>query len=412
MRPILVLSIALLLASSVPLPSEAHPPFLPKIPDTWTEMFPEQLYPDFEYEGLTPSCAACPGCDPEYSFFVKGGKENKVVVYFEGGGACWDSKNCLYAPTYSREATSIERFANTKDKGIFDTENPKNPFKNWYFVYIPYCTGDVHWGAADHDYPDCLDAIPGVDSWTIRHRGFVNFQVVLKWMVDNFRLPFRIFVTGSSAGSYGAIMGFPHIKEAFPFSQVSVLGDAGNGVVDSYFQNNSIYNWNIQVPGWIPGFEGGYSPDMTIADVYGRIAAYYPWSKVAQYTTAWDWNQAFFYNVMVVIGKYSTWPFPDNCMPHPDEWNDYSGVWCDWHDQMLGYVYGVAENHRNYRYYIGAGDDHTIMGSKKFYEEDSSGISFLKWIKGMLNEPVWIPGNGLKWKNVECADCQDPLSCE
>lgn len=405
------LGVVILFLFGIVCPSFAAPPFLPDIPKSFTEVFPADEYPDFEYMGLTPSCAACPGCDDEYSFFVKGGLTNKLVVYFEGGGACWDTKNCLYAPTYSQEATSITRFADTSDRGIFDTADPHNPFKNWYFVYIPYCTGDVHWGANDQEYEDCLGLLP-VDTWTIRHRGFVNFQVVLQWIKDNFEGPNKIFVTGSSAGSYGAIMGFPFIKEAFPGSDVSVLGDAGNGVIDEYFQNNSIFNWNIQVPTWIPGFEGGFTPTMTMPDVYKNIAAYYPQSKVAQYTAAWDWNQTFFYNVMVTIGNYSTAGFPDDCVPHYLEWNEYEPVWCDWHETMLGYVYDVAASAPNYRYYLGAGDDHTIMGYSKFYEEDSAGVSFLKWLKAMINGPVSIPGKGGKWKNVECEDCGDPLPCD
>ena len=91
----------------------------------------------------------------------------------------------------------------------------------------------------------------GLDQ-TIKHRGFVNFQVVLRWVEDNFSWPQKIFVTGSSAGSYGAIMAFPYIKEAFPWSKAYVLGDAGNGVTGGTFQTESIDNWDIQMPQWIP----------------------------------------------------------------------------------------------------------------------------------------------------------------
>ena len=112
--------------------------------------------------------------------------------------------------------------------GIWDFDNDQNPLKDYNAVYIPYCTGDIHWGANDAVYPDTLGVYGGIPQ-TIRHRGFVNFQVVLKWIRDNFENPEKIFVSGSSAGSYGAIMGFPYIKESFPRSKVYVLGDAGNG---------------------------------------------------------------------------------------------------------------------------------------------------------------------------------------
>ena len=75
-------------------------PLLPDIPKNWTKIDPNAIYPDFEYNGLKPGCAACPGCNPQFYFFVKGGSVNNLVVYFQGGGACWDSMNCLYFPTY------------------------------------------------------------------------------------------------------------------------------------------------------------------------------------------------------------------------------------------------------------------------------------------------------------------------
>jgi hypothetical protein len=374
-----------------------HKPNLPNIPQTWTEIDPEVVYPDFTYNELKPACASCPMCDPKFTFFVKGGTTNNVVIYFQGGGACWDSMNCLYFHTYYEEVPPIEMFYDTEGKGIFDTTKGANPFKTWYFVYIPYCTGDVHWGANDMEYPDYLGYYGGQPQ-TIKHRGFVNFQVVLKWVEDNFRRPNNIFVSGSSAGSYGAIMCFPYIKEAFPWSRVSVLGDAGNGVTGGDFQTESINNWNIQMPTWIPGFEDGYDENMTMDVVYEAIAKEYRFCKIAQFTTAWDWNQTFFYNVMSNIkdptGWESTWPL----------------VWCDWHQQMLDFVWNTAAEARNYRYYIAAGSYHTIMMSPEFYTEDSAGIPFAKWVKAMVNNPFGMWGGPLqgRWRNVECDDCEYP----
>jgi hypothetical protein len=375
-------------------------PFLPNIPKTWTQIYPDDVDPNFQYNGLTPSCAACPACNPDFSFFVKGGKVNNLVIYFQGGGACWDSMNCLYVHTYYEEVPPLAMFSNTAGMGIFDTENKDNPFKDWYFVYIPYCTGDIHWGANDFAYPDYLNQIPGVDSWTIRHRGFVNFQLVMKWVKDNFKYPFNIFVTGSSAGGYGAIMGFPYVKEAYPLSKVSVLGDAANGVIGGSFETDSINNWDIQMPRWIPGFENGYVLGMDMADVYIDIARYYRLSKLAQFTTAWDYDQTFFYHVMLNIHD-------------PAVWNTWQPNWCNWHNGMLDLVDATADEALNYRYYIAAGYYHTIMMSPQFYTENSAGVSFAKWVSDMVYNPFGLFGGPLsgKWKNVECTNCQDPVTC-
>ena len=139
-------------------------PRLPDIPAGWSEIDPAEVYPDFEYNGLTPACSACPTCtSDEFTFFAKKGRVNNLVIYFQGGGGCWDTVNCLYAPTYNQQQSeTVEMFEDTRGMGIFDTANRKNPFKNWYFVYIPYCTGDVHGGG-----PQKLDNV--LSSGSIRN---------------------------------------------------------------------------------------------------------------------------------------------------------------------------------------------------------------------------------------------------
>ncbi len=227
---------------------------------------------------------------------------------------------------------------------------------------------------------------------TIRHRGFVNFQVVLKWIRDHFKNPKKIFVSGSSAGSYGAIMGFPYIKESFPRSKVYVLDDAGNGVTTDSFQQDAIENWNIQIPEWIPGFEDGSEPDMTIDFVYRRIAQYCRFSKLSQFTTAWDWNQTFYYNRMV----------GDNIDNPAARETGWPSAWPAWNDQMLDCVASAAEM-PNYRYYIAAGDYHTIMMSPDFYLKRSAGLPFFMWVKAMVRNPLgfWgTPGRSLEKPRV------------
>jgi hypothetical protein len=347
---------------------------------------------------LVPTCIGLPGTDPEFSFFAKGGTVNNLVVFFDGGGGCWESMNAIYFPTCSPEVDETVDDLELAG-GIFDTDNPTNPFKDWSFVAIPYCTGDTHWGSNDNPYPDYLDKYPGVDFVTLRHRGFDNFLIVLKWITEHFRLPHKIFVTGSSAGSYGATLGFPYIQEVYPKSKASLLGDAGNGVVSDDFQNIYINNWGVQdnLPAWIPGFDQPIA-ELELDVMYSLIAGYYPHRKVAQYTTAWDDNQTFYYNVMLNIDD-------------PSKWSNILPVWCDWHDRMYELVDSAAEA-PNYRFYIGAGSEHTVMAFDKFYEEDSAGIPFVDWVDAMVRNQGGTRGQGgIPWVNAECEDCSDPLPC-
>jgi hypothetical protein len=349
------------------------------LPDEWTEINPADY--GFEYKGLTPACSNAIGSpDDEFTFFVKGGKKKNLVIFFQGGGACWDFNNCVAIPTYTQyQEEELWMFTDDNEgRGIFDQTRKENPFKDWGFVYIPYCTGDLFWGANDAEY----------SGFTVQHRGFVNFQAVLKYLKENTKRPRKIFVTGSSAGSYGATLNFPYVKESFPRSKVYLLGDAGNGVMGGTFPTDGIYNWNVQIPEWI--FPEGYDPTLTLDEIYTEIAAEYPRSPMAQYTTAFDGTQIFFYNVMKNIDNPSLW----NVITQ-----ELVG---EWHYIMKKFVNSTAAASYNYRYYIAAGTDHTILMSPKFYTEESAeGVPFFEWVDRMVKTPK----NPMKWKNLECQVC-------
>ncbi len=61
-------------------------------------------YANFTYENLTPSCSNHPSAaNSKFTFFVRYGTVNKLVIYFQGGGACWHYNNCIEKTTYSEE---------------------------------------------------------------------------------------------------------------------------------------------------------------------------------------------------------------------------------------------------------------------------------------------------------------------
>ena len=55
----------------------------------------------------------------------------------------------------------------------------------------------------------------------------------------------------------------------------------------------------------------------------------------------------------------------------------------------------------NYRFYIGAGSDHIVLGDDSFYTEDSAqDVFFSDWVDDMLNHSSsWWGG---EWRNVSC----------
>jgi len=345
-----------------------------------------------EYEGreLNPRCGF--DANPDYHFFVKRGSVNKLVVYYQGGGACWENLTCGL-PVCKDRANLIGDDPDNTTTGFGDLSNPDNPFKDWNAVFVTYCTCDIHYGDADQVYPGLFGPVD------IKHRGFENAKVVEKFAREHFLNPDEIFVTGSSAGAYGALFHGPLLHEAWKSSHFSVLGDAGNGVITQSFLQNEFNNWNFQsnLPPEIPGVLESLTTGEGTPAYIDAIADYFPDSKWGHYTTAYDGGsggQTGFYNVMLNNS---------NPLAALSWWN----ASCQFNDVMTDQAYDQASRApENYRFYIGTGSRHTMYGSNKVYTDQTGGESqtIVDWVKDMIAfDPA--TSNPSDWENVECADC-------
>jgi hypothetical protein len=326
----------------------------------WVELTPQAI----ELEGRTfdPTCSGAPGSDSAYRFWARRGVENRLVVYFDGGGACWDDMTCS-APMFAREGGRSEGFYKAElmpnddprqMSGIFDLNDPRNPVRDWSFVFVPYCTGDVHSGSNDATYHNLDTGEP----YTLHHRGSDNFRVVLEWIRANFDAPEQLLVTGSSAGAYGASTHYARIRDVFPGGRAVMLGDAGQGVTTSDFLERRNGNWRYQLPASVFGANAQLTAD---DDIVGMLAAHYPNDRFAQYTTAHDRTQAGFYALMGT--------------------HDACAAWSEAMEQGLA----RRQSAPNFRSYLAAGNSHTILRSDLFYTEQSGGGPFVEWFAALLD---------------------------
>ena len=299
-------------------------------PGAWTKY--ENLAPVIGADGKSHSatCSALPGTDPRFSFWARTGSSKDLVVYFDGGGACWDNFTCsfpivaglppqvpqLYVPAISPNTNPANY------DGIFKLDNPANPVKDWSFVYIPYCTGDLHIGSAEKLYANAGDPVLNLPpTFTIQHRGFDNFMVVLDWIKKNFKAPKNVLVAGSSAGGYGASANFPWIQETFPQAHAYVIADASQGVTTEAFDegNPGRNSWKPALAPWVFGNDPSLVPG---PDLLRTAAEAYPHTKVSQFTTNFDGTQTLFYGLMKQF--YG----PGGSCPN---------LAVDWNQQMLRY---------------------------------------------------------------------------
>ena len=371
----------------------------------WTKY--ENLAPVIGADGKTheATCSGFPGTDPKFSFWAKQGTSKDLVVFFEGGGACWDNLTCTFpispglppqVPQFFVPAISPLATPANYD-GIFKHDNPANPVKDWSIVYIPYCTGDLHIGSAAKQYYNVGNPVfPLPPIFTIQHRGFDNFMVVLDWIKKNFDAPKSILVTGSSAGGYGASANFPWLQETYPNAHTYVIADASQGVTTAAFDtgNPGRGSWNPQLAPWVYGDDPSAIPGPDLLRVASEA---YPHTKVSQFTTALDNVQIGFYGVM------KQYYGPGGACPNPA---------IDWNQQMLGTLDEYNTEIPNFRSYLAAGTYHTIMRSPSFYTENSPGLTYSHWVGAMLQSRGGTNGTGGgDWQDVACPTCLAPVLC-
>lgn len=347
------------------------------------------------------SCSALPGTKPDFNFWARKGKSRDLIVYFEGGGACWDSLSCSFPdlglagdlPQFFTPAIP-KRFSPAALGGLFNLSRGDNPVRDWHMVYVPYCTGDIHLGSATRPYQNAGNPVlPLPPQFDIRHRGYDNAMVVLDWIRRNVEAPQRILVAGSSAGGYGASVHFPWLRHLFPQAQVNVLADASQGVTTRTWDQSTPGrgSWNVQLPPWAAGIDPSTIPG---PEVLRRGALAHPEVRVAQFTTAFDLVQVEFYGAMKAY-----YPPGGSC----------ANPVVDWNRQMLEAMKSDRRDLPNYRHYLAAGTYHTVLTGPEFYLERSAGLPVNDWLAAMVGGSD--AQRAQRWRNLACPGCLVEWPC-
>lgn len=296
----------------------------------------------------------------DYSFFVRPGADaDKLLVYFQGGGACWNAFTCA-GEFYDRGVGSPEDELSFY-QGIFDYENAENPFTAYTTVFIPYCTGDVHTGNATQEYTSALK---------VEHNGAVNAQAALDWTYQTYAEPSEIVVTGSSAGAIGAVYFGPQVMAQYPDAKIALFSDGEVGAAPDGW--SVLKTWNMYENLTQP--EDADPETFSINDIYLSAGALYPQHQFAQFTTTADEVQITFYN------------FSEN-----------DGT--PWLDMMYRFIDTLEAEMPNFRAFIAGGDQHTILGTPGFYNMAVDGVRFVDWFTAWLNgEPM---------DNLRCTECDE-----
>jgi len=308
--------------------------------------------------GAGPICIA----GTPYSVFTRAGNPSKLLIFEQGGGACWqDFYNC--------NVLSEAQEPPTARVGIWDFDSPDNPFSDYSIVYMPYCDGSVFSG--DNDVFDpAFGAAIGVPNAVVRfHRGLRNQSAGMDMAKATFPQASHVTVAGSSAGGVGAA-GFAPFLARFLFGNqihLTVFNDAGPVTTNL----DMVGDVEARAADW--QFGQFYPASCTDCSDMGQSTAIIDWRldndstiREAFYETDSDQTNRFFLGLLFDQPAFR---------------------------ELVVSEHGLlnASHPNRYKRFIVAGDiSHTALQSPLFYSQDADGVLLNEWTSDFLvPTPFW-----------------------
>lgn len=175
---------------------------------------------------------------------VNPGPRADLLVFLDGGGACWDALTCFglgKIPPASDpgpfRAAEFERKRAEIPGSLLDRDAPGNPYREFTLVFVPYCTGDVHAGDTVQDYPGA--------SSRYHHHGRANVAAVGDWLLTKLPAPGKLVVSGASAGGFGALLAHDALRARWPAARGYLVDDSGPPLVRSDFSPALRAAWTL-----------------------------------------------------------------------------------------------------------------------------------------------------------------------
>ena len=286
----------------------------------------------------------------------------ELLVYFNGGGACWFGEACDVnsQPNVHTPYADMEINNPANMDGIFAFENPENPFANYSVVVVPYCNGDVHIGGGEQSYT-YLNNLGDSVNLTVFHNGFKNSTTVLGWVYRNFPSPNKVVVSGSSAGAIGGSFYAGLVSEHYSSTPVILIADAAGGYASpkTYLTFEA---WDVAsiLPDW-PEYKDETNKSLTFQDFYIASANHNKNLTIAQFNTAEDIVQ---YSFSHLIGDTpGSFSLPQHIFTNYLE---------------------IENDTEEFFHYTAGGRAHTIMGSPEFYSYSVEGVRFVEWVANLV----------------------------
>ena len=288
-----------------------------------------------------------------FAFWARVADPQKVVLFFEGGGGCFDQTTCAIGSQWFDDDVGADEDP-TYAGGMLDLTDSRNPFRDWSWVYIPSCGGDVHLGDRRVRYGPV----------TVEQRGWQNARAALRWAFERFDDVDSVFVVGCSAGSVGSAFHVPAVLGRWPKARVTQLGDS---LAFEYHRPISLADWGAHRH--FPGFFRIGNRRFTMVEYLTALSRHYPKRTFARFNHASDDVQEAFYGA--VGGQPGRF------------------------ESDLRVAEAKLKKLPNYRSYLACGDEHCILPTPGFYTTRVAGVSLRNWTARLA-----------RGRNVSCPTCR------
>jgi hypothetical protein len=297
-----------------------------------------------------------------------------LVLFLQGGGACWDFLTCGGVPALGRTANAgpfgPAEFASNVHAAYPNSwirrENLPPALADATVVFVPYCTGDVHSGNEVTTY-----AVPGAAPITWRHVGRANLEAFLRRLGPTFERPGKVVVSGSSAGGFGSLTSYTLVRSYWPDAKGYLIDDSGpplaGNAIPPATREAWYANWNLgaSLDGFCPACRTDLSQGLR------EILARFPGDRVALVSHLQDLT------IRQFFGTISLAPLGFTPMP--------AGTFEAELRRLGDEVVAPAPNAR---YFFAAGDRHPTLEDPTARTTPSPGLE--AWLELMLSDaPGW-----------------------
>lgn len=288
-----------------------------------------------------------------FAFQVIPGDADKVLYYFQGGGACWDQAS-------TRAGLCTTDCVPQKLIGVFDRDSAENPYRDYTVIHLMYCSGDIWGGNVVREYNDSA-GVP------VTQKGLANGQAVLDWTLQQQAQGYlsttlsSVVVMGCSAGSIGAQLWSNQLVTQISAERLAIIPDSYAGLFPDGTQGPLVYEYGFCSSGFILSEEllsKCNNQQMTLQDLNAEFIAAdgnIPYAFIQSKTD--DVQIAFYESVARSYGIHPATISPEDF---------YSGV------NSIFEGYNV---HKNFVTYLVDGSQHCFSPYDNFYTADAMGVS-------------------------------------